>query len=40
MVRKSGSDKSDLARIDKLRDEDIDHSDIPELKPDGYRTLS
>jgi uncharacterized protein (DUF4415 family) len=28
--------KSDLARIDKLRDEDIDYSDIPELDDEVF----
>ena len=28
--------KSDLDRIDKLRDEDIDYSDIPELGDDMF----
>jgi len=31
MPAKQGVIKSDLARVDKLRDEDIDYSDIPEL---------
>ena len=31
MPAKERTIKSDLARIDKLRDEDIDYSDIPEL---------
>ena len=28
--------KSDLARIDRLRDEDIDYSDIPELEDEFF----
>lgn len=28
--------KSDLARVDKLRDEDIDYSDIPELDDEVF----
>ena|SRR5712664_3923842 len=28
--------KSDLARVDKLRDEDIDYTDIPELDDDVF----
>jgi uncharacterized protein (DUF4415 family) len=31
MPAKEPATKSDLARIDKLRDEDIDYTDIPEL---------
>ena len=31
MPAKEPAIKSDLARVDKLRDEDIDYSDIPEL---------
>jgi hypothetical protein len=31
MVAKRHPIKSDLARVDKLRDEDIDYSDIPEV---------
>jgi len=28
--------KSDFARIDKMRDEDIDFSDIPEMTPEDF----
>lgn len=34
MSEKKGSIKSDLARLDAMRDDDIDYSDIPELTDD------
>jgi uncharacterized protein (DUF4415 family) len=36
MPAKERAIKSDLARIDKLRDEDIDYSDIAELADDVF----
>ena len=36
MPAKERAIKSDLARIDKLRDEDIDYSDIPELDDEVF----
>src|SRR6266850_2309784 len=36
MPAKQHAIKSDLDRIDKLRDEDIDYSDIPELTDDVF----
>lgn len=36
MPAKERAIKSDLPRIDKLRDEDIDYSDIPELDDDVF----
>jgi hypothetical protein len=36
MPAKEPAIKSDLDRIDKLRDEDIDYSDIPELGDDMF----
>jgi len=36
MPAKERTIKSDLARIDKLRDEDIDYSDIPELDDEVF----
>jgi uncharacterized protein (DUF4415 family) len=36
MPAKQRAIKSDLDRIDKLRDEDIDYSDIPELADDVF----
>ena len=36
MPAKEHAIKSDLDRIDKLRDEDIDYSDIPELGDDMF----
>jgi uncharacterized protein (DUF4415 family) len=36
MPAKERAIKSDLARIDKLRDEDIDYSDIPELDEEVF----
>ena len=36
MPAKEHAIKSDLDRIDKLRDEDIDYSDIPELGDDVF----
>ena len=36
MPAKERAIKSDLARIDKLRDADIDYSDIPELEADVF----
>jgi len=36
MPAKEHAIKSDLARIDKLRDEDIDYSDIPELDDEVF----
>lgn len=36
MTAKERAIKSDLARIDKLRDEDIDYGDIPELDAEVF----
>lgn len=36
MPAKERAIKSDLARIDKLRDEEIDYSDIPELDDEVF----
>ena len=36
MPAKERAIKSDLARLDKLRDEDIDYSDIPELDDEVF----
>ena len=36
MPAKARAIKSDLARIDKLRDDDLDYSDIPELDEDVF----
>lgn len=36
MPAKERAIKSDLARIDKLRDEDIDYGDIPELDDEVF----
>ncbi|MPY88841.1 MAG: hypothetical protein GEU99_13045 [Luteitalea sp.] len=36
MPAKQHAIKSDFARIDKLRDEDIDYSDIPELDDEVF----
>jgi uncharacterized protein (DUF4415 family) len=36
MPAKERAIKSDLARVDKLRDEDIDYSDIPELDDEVF----
>ena len=36
MPEKERAIKSDLARVDKLRDQDIDYSDIPELDDDVF----